>query len=101
MELLHVSRFSAMPFQRLSDGEQRRVLLARAMVKNPPMLILDEPCQGLDETETSSFVRLVDLICRTLGKTLVYVSHYDAELPSCIRKRIILEKGRVAGIVSL
>jgi molybdate transport system ATP-binding protein len=46
MALLHIQRFEERMFQRLSDSEQRRVLLARALVKNPPMLILDEPCQG-------------------------------------------------------
>lgn len=101
MELLQISHLSQQYFLRLSDGEQRMVLLARALVKNPPMLILDEPCQGLDDAETKSFVHLVDAICTSLGKTLIYVSHYDAELPSCIRKRIILEEGRVAGIVTL
>jgi len=98
MELLHVSHLAEKYFQRLSDGEQRRVLLARAMVKNPPMLILDEPCQGLDDTETKSFTSLIDAICTMLGKTLIYVSHYQAELPSCVNKRLELAGGRVVSI---
>lgn len=95
MDLLHIAPLAEKLFQRLSDGEQRRVLLARALVKNPPMLILDEPCQGLDDEETAFFKKLVDSICTALGKTLIYVSHYETELPSCITKRIVLEEGRV------
>lgn len=101
MKLLRIEQLSQQYFHRLSDGEQRLVLLTRALVKNPPMLILDEPCQGLDDAETHAFTSLVDTICRYLNKTLIYVSHYDAELPSCIRKRITLEAGRVAGNASL
>jgi molybdate transport system ATP-binding protein len=101
MKLLRIEHLAQQYFHRLSDGEQRLVLLARALVKNPPMLILDEPCQGLDERETRAFSTLVDTICTSLGKTLVYVSHYDADLPACISKRIMLEEGRVASIISL
>jgi molybdate transport system ATP-binding protein len=95
MQLLHIAPLAEKLFQRLSDGEQRRVLLARALVKNPPMLILDEPCQGLDDEETTFFTSLVDRICTTLGKTLIYVSHYEAEIPSCVSQKIMLEEGRI------
>lgn len=95
MDVLGIGQFADRMFQRLSDSEQRRVLLARALVKNPPMLILDEPCQGLDDAETNAFIDVVDIICNTLRKTLIYVTHYDAELPSCVRKRLVLNGGRV------
>jgi molybdate transport system ATP-binding protein len=98
MELLHINHLAQRYFHGLSDGEQRLVLLARALVKNPPMLILDEPCQGLDDTETKAFTALVDAICRSLHKTLIYVSHYDADLPSCITKRLALNQGKVQSI---
>ncbi len=94
MHALHLDQFTNRMFHGLSDGEQRRILLARAMVKNPPMLILDEPCQGLDEETTKAFNLLVDHICLALGKTLIYVSHYESELPSCITKKVVLSEGR-------
>jgi molybdate transport system ATP-binding protein len=62
------------------------------------MLILDEPCQGLDETETKAFSALVDAICRSLHKTLIYVSHYDADLPACVTKRMVLSQGKVVSV---
>jgi molybdate transport system ATP-binding protein len=95
MDLLHIQRFEERMFQRLSDSEQRRVLLARALVKNPPMLILDEPCQGMDGAETREFISIVDGICKDQHKTLIYVTHYEAELPPCINNRILLKGGKL------
>ena len=67
--------------QKLSKGEQRLVLLARALVKNPPLLILDEPCQGLDIGAVEYFRSVVDVVCGTDERTLIYVSHYPHEIP--------------------
>ncbi|MFC7524523.1 ATP-binding cassette domain-containing protein [Parapedobacter sp. GCM10030251] len=75
-------------------GKQRLVLLARTIIKNPPLLILDEPCQGLDQSQTTLFNAVVDELCG-FGKTLIYVGHYETQLPSCLEKRIVLEKGEV------
>jgi molybdate transport system ATP-binding protein len=95
MDQLDVARFSNRLFHTLSDGEQRRVLLTRALVKNPPLLLLDEPCQGLDEMATTQFIEIINEICVHMSKTLIYVSHYDAELPPCINSRLILENGKM------
>lgn len=95
MDQLNVTKFSNRLFHTLSDGEQRRVLLTRALVKNPPLLLLDEPCQGLDEIATRQFIELINEICVHMSKTLIYVSHYQAELPPCINNRLLLEKGRM------
>jgi len=75
-------------------GKQRLVLLARTIIKNPPLLILDEPCQGLDHTQTTLFNAVVDELCG-FGKTLIYVGHYETQLPDCLEKKMILEKGEV------
>ncbi len=69
---------------RLSLGQQRMVLLARALVKNPPLLILDEPCQGLDAGQAGFFKQLIDGLCVYFGTTLIYVSHYENDIPSCV-----------------
>lgn len=95
MEALEVVHLKQKPFYKTALGQQRLLLLARALVKNPPMLILDEPCQGLDKQQTSLFTSVVDAICTHLEKTLIYVSHYDSDMPGCIDHKLVLEKGRV------
>jgi molybdate transport system ATP-binding protein len=77
----------------LSMGQQRWVFLARALVKNPPLLILDEPCQGLDEANMVSFRNLVNDLVVSLDKTLIYVTHYEAEIPACVDRVFRIEKG--------
>ncbi|TDB63827.1 ATP-binding cassette domain-containing protein [Arundinibacter roseus] len=86
------------PLQKLSKGEQRLVLLARALVKNPPLLIMDEPCQGLDVGSIEYFKAVVDALCGSDQRTLIYVSHYPHEIPSCVNNFLKLERGRVAEI---
>jgi molybdate transport system ATP-binding protein len=98
LDLLGIAHFAQRIFQRLSDSEQRRVLLARALVKNPPMLILDEPCQGLDDAETANFISIVNTICTELDKTLVYVTHYEEELPACVDRKLLLRNGKISSI---
>lgn len=77
-------------------GKQRLALLARTIIKNPPLLILDEPCQGLDNAQTTHFNAVVDALC-TERHTLIYVGHYESQLPSCIGHKLLLEKGEVVG----
>jgi molybdate transport system ATP-binding protein len=81
-------------------GMQRMVLLARTIIKNPEVLILDEPCQGLDLQQTQHFNRLVDELCSN-GMTLIYVGHYESALPASLQKRIVLENGEVKVIETI
>jgi len=96
MLLLQINMFEKRLFKQLSNGEQRLVLLVRALVKNPPLLILDEPCQGLDAQVTGKFIALINDICVALKKTLVYVSHYESEIPQCVTYTLKLDHGRIA-----
>jgi molybdate transport system ATP-binding protein len=81
----------------LSAGQQRIVLLVRALVKNPPLLILDEPCQGLDREKEAELLELINAVCLHGNKTMVFVTHYANERPSCIKNFISLENGKVVG----
>ena len=96
MSLMHIDEFEKKLFRQISNGEQRLVLLTRALVKNPPLLILDEPCQGLDRQVGAWFNALINDICVSMKKTLVYVSHYEEEIPSCVTKTLKLEQGKIA-----
>jgi molybdate transport system ATP-binding protein len=78
----------------LSFGQQRLVFLARALVKNPALLILDEPCQGLDYNQMVFFRTILNDIAVHQNKTLVFVTHYEDEIPVCVNSRINLFEGK-------
>lgn len=80
------------PFLQLSNGEQRLVLLARAFVKDPELLILDEPLHGLDNINRQRVKDIINAFCRRRNKTLLMVTHYQEELPSCIDHHIFLQR---------
>jgi molybdate transport system ATP-binding protein len=84
LQLLQLEELSHKNFGHVSAGQQRLVLLARALVKNPPLLILDEPCQGLDQTQSDLFRGIVQTLCANSSRTLIYVTHYTDEMPACI-----------------
>ncbi|UAY54982.1 ATP-binding cassette domain-containing protein [Arachidicoccus terrestris] len=75
----------------ISTGQQRLIMLLRAFIKSPPLLILDEPCQGLDQWQTEAFVRLVEDYCLRTGATLIYISHYASEIPSVVSQVMELQ----------
>ena len=79
-------------FVKLSSGEQRLLLLARALVKDPDLLILDEPLHGLDILNKERARAVIEAFAARPGKTLIYVSHYPEELPACIDRRLTLQR---------
>lgn len=82
------------PFKRLSTGEQRLMLLLRGLVKRPPVLILDEPFQGLDYQHIHHARRWLDTQLAP-DQALIFVSHLPEELPQCITQRLHLRDGVV------
>jgi molybdate transport system ATP-binding protein len=73
-------------YHELSFGEQRLVLLARAMVKQPAILILDEPCVGLDDAWRQLVLDIVDRIAATTSTRILFVSHEPQDAPRCINQ---------------
>nr|WKN38905.1 ATP-binding cassette domain-containing protein [Tunicatimonas sp. TK19036] len=94
LDIFHLTHHSNESLADLPLSEQRLILLARALVKNPPVLLLDEPCQGLDAQQTQRFTTMVDAICRHFDKTLIYVSHYSQDIPACVNQRLFLKEGK-------
>ena len=75
LELLGMSDRADQPFNDLSFGDRRLVLIARAMVKHPPLLILDEPCLGLDDMNRQLVLALIERICASDETAVLYVNH--------------------------
>ena len=85
-----IADFAERPFLQLSSGEQRLCLVARAFVKDPPLYVLDEPLHGLDDAQRRHVKALLDRFCGAPGKTLLMVTHYPEEYPSCIDHSLTL-----------
>ena len=78
------------PFRQLSYGDQRLLLIARAMVKHPQLLILDEPCQGLDELNRQLELALIAKVCDQSETTVLYVNHHQEDRVTGIERELDL-----------
>ncbi len=92
MDIFGIANLKDKPFLQLSSGEQRLVLLARAFVKDPELLILDEPLHGLDTFNRQRVKKIIEAFCQRKGKTMIMVTHYETELPGIISHRLFLQK---------
>lgn len=88
LNILEIKDIHKRYFNELSYGEQRMVLLARAMVKHPLLLILDEPCQGLDSSNRKLILNLVDFIALNSNTRVLYVSHSHDEDLQCVNQKL-------------
>jgi molybdate transport system ATP-binding protein len=79
----------------LSFAEQRLVVIVRALVRAPELLILDEPCHGLDARNRAHVIEAVDRAVQTHGTSVLYVTHQADELPTCITHVLELRMGHV------
>jgi molybdate transport system ATP-binding protein len=86
--LMGLGKQTATPFQELSFGDQRLALIARAMVKHPALLILDEPCNGLDDINRLKVLALIDLLAREGCTTLLYVNHHQEDVVPSIKHHL-------------
>lgn len=92
LDIFGIKHLADTTFLKLSSGEQRLVLLARAFVKDPALLILDEPLHGLDLLNRRLVKDVIETFCQRAGKTMIMVTHYQEELPANIDHRIFLKK---------
>ena len=92
MELFGIDHLASRDFLQLSSGEMRMVLLARAFVKDPELLILDEPLHGLDEANRRLVIAVIEAFTARPDRTAILVTHYAEELPSTVSHRLHLVK---------
>ena len=96
LSLLHMEDFSSRLIGELSGGQRQKVLLARALVSNPSLLILDEPTTGIDAESVQSFYQLLSHLHQETGLTILLISH-DTEYVSNIANQIyLLENGTIS-----
>lgn len=92
LDIFGIGQLADRPFLQLSSGEQRLVLLARAFVKDPQLLILDEPLHGLDLYNRRLVKDVIETFCQRRNKTMIMVTHYETELPDVITHQKVLAR---------
>jgi len=84
MNFLNIENFTDCNFNQLSFGQQRLILIARSMVKSPQILILDEPCGGLDKSNRNRVLELIDHIGMNSTTQIIYISHFTTDELDCM-----------------
>ena len=82
------------PYGRLSQGERQRVLIARALVQSPELLVLDEPCVSLDPVARERFLADLERLVEDGGPTTLVVTHHVEEIPRFVSHALVLSQGR-------
>lgn len=95
VKIADIAYQSEQPFNELSKGERQKVLIARALIGEPEILILDEPGTGLDIKARAQMLSYVRQIAQT-KMTIIYVTHYLDEIPADFTKTVFLKDGRIA-----
>lgn len=95
LERLDLLPASNRPLASLSEVEVRKVFLARALIRAPALLLLDEPTQGVTAAESAELLQVLDSVVERNNPTLLMVSHHAFERPRCITHHLALERGRV------
>jgi iron complex transport system ATP-binding protein len=90
---IHMQQRSEDIFSHLSDGEKQKVLMLRAFINKPSLLILDEPCMGLDLAARDDFLHAVESIAQTQEVSIIYVTHHIEEITSIYSKIFIINQG--------
>ena len=92
LDIFGIGHLAERRFLQLSSGEQRLILLARAFVKDPQLLILDEPLHGLDLWNRRLAKDIIETFCQRRNKTMIMVTHYETELPKGITNKLFLAR---------
>jgi iron complex transport system ATP-binding protein len=95
LEDLGIGSLSKTPLKHMSTGQQRRCILARALVHNPRTLILDEPTAGLDFSASFDYLDRVRQLA-SAGRNIIVVTHHLNEIPPEIDRVVLLRDGRIA-----
>lgn len=96
MEFLGCTSLAARTYDTLSQGQRQKVLIARALMANPDLLILDEPCTGLDIFAREQLLQMIEKITQQPGgPTLLYVTHHIEEITPCFTHTLLVKDGEI------
>ncbi|MFG6120172.1 ABC transporter ATP-binding protein [Thalassobacillus sp. B23F22_16] len=96
LEQFRIENLSGQKFSSLSQGEKRKTMIARALMASPELLILDEPCSGLDILSREELLQTIDQMNRAVdGPTLIYVTHHIEEVIPSISHALLLHAGSI------
>jgi iron complex transport system ATP-binding protein len=96
LEQLNMAQFKDCPYFQLSQGEKQKVLIARALMAKPKLLILDEPCNGLDVLARENLLKTIQQMGENPeGPSIVYVTHHIEEIVPAISNVLLLKNGEV------
>lgn len=99
LRLLGLAPLAKRPFNRLSQGQRRRAVIARALAMEPDLLLLDEATGGLDPVTRERFLEALDKLLRPTAKrpgpALVYITHHSEEILPSFTHVLLLREGRV------
>ena len=95
MEILNLKGKLERPFDMMSKGERQNVLIARALIANPEILILDEPGTGLDVFARSQMLETVTYMTEQQGSTIIYVTHYPEEILPMFDQCVLMKQGTI------
>ncbi len=99
MRRLGIDHLARAAFQVLSQGERQKVLLARANMARPMLMILDEPCAGLDPASRESFLATLQQLAESSARlAMVLVTHHVEEIMPAFARVLVLDQGRIAGM---
>ena len=95
LKAFHLTDFTYRSFHTLSKGERQNVMIARALMSDPEILLLDEPCSGLDIYNRAYLFRIIDLLSSKLNITIIYVTHYLEEIANLYTDCLMMKNGKV------
>lgn len=100
LEAFQLPHVAELNFHRISLEEQRFCLLARAMIKSPRLLVLDEASQGMDEEQRIRFRQAISFFCEETGMSLLFVSHYEEDVPAGVNRVLALNQGKISELTT-
>ena len=93
IKIFDVESLADKRYEHLSSGQKQLILIARAMVKSPRLLILDEPCEGLDIANREKILEITEFIGKNTNTSLIYATHNEEEILPCMTNILTLPSG--------